>query len=288
MWFPPGQWTDWFTGATFTGPSEQTLTVPLDRTGVFVKAGGIVPEQAPMSHVGARPDAPTIIRVYPGAPGQFSLYQDAGTGTGYQHREYTLTAIDTWSSPGRDRVTRVSIGPAVGRYPGEPSTRSFSVRLDRLSAPDRVLLDGRRLPSWAWRYDAATDSVIVPVNGLSLRGSALITVRGSTEVSSPEPAAVELGIDPSTPLSLAAGTSTTVTTSEHNDGPGAARGLSVALSAPVGWTVTPASPVHAGDLSDGGAATQSWTVTAPAGSTSPATAALQAQATSPAPGGASG
>ena len=88
--------------------------------------------------------------------------------------------------------------------------------------------------------------MIVPVNGLSLRGSALITVRGSTAVSSPEPAAVELGIDPSTPLSLAAGTSTTVTTSEHNDGPGAARGLSVALSAPAGWTVTPASPVHAG------------------------------------------
>ena len=60
VWFPPGQWTDWFTGATFTGPSEQTLTVPLDRMPVFVKAGGIVPEQAPMSHVGARPGAPTI------------------------------------------------------------------------------------------------------------------------------------------------------------------------------------------------------------------------------------
>ena len=26
------------------------------------------------------PDAPTILRVYPGAAGQFSLYQDAGDG----------------------------------------------------------------------------------------------------------------------------------------------------------------------------------------------------------------
>jgi alpha-glucosidase (family GH31 glycosyl hydrolase) len=33
VWFPPGQWTDWFTGATFTGSSEQTLTVPLDPDG---------------------------------------------------------------------------------------------------------------------------------------------------------------------------------------------------------------------------------------------------------------
>jgi hypothetical protein len=119
----------------------------------------------------------------------------------------------------------------------------------------------------------------VPVAGLPLRGGAQITVRGATAISSPEPAAVALGIDPSTPLSLAAGASTTVTTTEHNDGPGDAKRISVSLTAPSGWTVTPASPVDAGNISDGGSATQSWTVTAPAGSTSPVTAALQANAT---------
>ena len=275
VWFPPGRWTDWFTGATFTGPSEQTLTVPLDRMPVFVKAGGIIPEQAPTSHVGARPDAPTIVRVYPGAPGRFSLYQDAGTGTGYEHGQYSLTQIGT--SPGRGGDIRVSIGPAAGRYPGQPGSRSFSVRLQGLTAPDAVLLEGRRLPPSAWRYAAAADTVIVPVASLPLRAGALITVRGASAISAPEPAAVSLGIDPSTPLSLAAGASTTVTTTEHDDGPGAANRISVSLSAPSGWTVAP-SAVRAGDLANGGAATQSWTVTAPAGSTSPATAALQAQA----------
>jgi alpha-glucosidase (family GH31 glycosyl hydrolase) len=278
VWFPPGQWTDWFTGATFTGPSEQTLTVPLDRMPVFVKAGGIVPEQAPMSHVGAKPDAPTTLRVYPGAAGQFSLYADAGDGTGYQRGQYSLTRIDSWSSPGQGRVTRVSVGPADGRYPGEPNSRSFSVRLERLTAPDAVLVDGRRLRASAWRYDSATDTVIVPVNGLPLRGSALITVRGATPITSAEPAAVDLSVDPSTPLSLPAGGSTTVTTTERDDGPGGASGLSVALSAPAGWAITPASPVSGGDLTDGQSATQSWTVTAPSGSTSPATATLIATA----------
>jgi len=43
VWFPPGTWTDWFTGATFQGPSTQTLTVR---------------------------DAPLTLRVYPGAPGR--------------------------------------------------------------------------------------------------------------------------------------------------------------------------------------------------------------------------
>jgi Glycosyl hydrolases family 31/Domain of unknown function (DUF5110)/NPCBM-associated, NEW3 domain of alpha-galactosidase/Carbohydrate binding module (family 6)/IPT/TIG domain len=275
VWFPPGQWTDWFTGATFSGPSEQTLTVPLDRMPVFVKAGGIVPEQAPMSHVGARPAAPTIVRVYPGAAGRFSLYQDAGTGTGYLHGEDSHTQIDTW--PSRDgRDTNVAIGPAAGRYPGQPSTRSFRVQIERLSAPDRVLLDGRRLDPGEWRYDQATRSVIVRIGDLPLRGGALITVKGATPIASAEPAAVDLSIDPSAPLSLQAGGSTTVKTTERDDGPGAARGLSVTLSAPAGWTVTPASPVSGGDLSDGASATQAWTVTAPSGSTSPATAALVA------------
>ena len=118
VWFPPGQWTDWFTGATFTGPSEQTLTVPLDRMPVFVKAGGIVPEQAPMSHVGAKPDAPTTLRVYPGDAGQFSLYADAGDGTGYQRGQYSLHAnrllVLARPGPGHPREHRPRRRPLPG------------------------------------------------------------------------------------------------------------------------------------------------------------------------------
>lgn len=275
VWFPPGQWTDWFTGATFSGPSERTLTVPLDRMPVFVKAGGVIPEQAPMSHVGARPDAPTTLRVYPGSSGYLSLYQDAGSGNGYEHGEDSQTPIATWPSRG-GRATNVAIGPANGVYPGQPSARSFTVRIERVSAPDQVLLDGRLLRRSAWRYDAATNTVIVPVDDLPLGRGAVVTEVGGSPVTSPEPAAVDLTIDPVSPLSLSPGASATVTTTERNAGPGNARGLSVTMSAPAGWTVTPASPVSAGTLSEGASKSQSWTVTAPAGSTSPVSATLVA------------
>jgi hypothetical protein len=288
VWFPPGQWTDWFTGATFTGPSEQTLTVPLDRMPVFVKSGGIIPEQPPMSHVGADPNAPTILRVYPGAAGRFSLYQDAGSGTGYEHGQASRTAIATWpggrSSRGNSRITSVEIGPASGRYPGQANPRSFTVQLERLTQPHLVLIDGRRVPRAGagnpsgWTYDPATHTLTVPVDNLPLSATAIITEIGGTAITSAEPAAVDLSISPSTPLSLAAGASTTVATTEHNDGPGSATGVSVSLSAPSGWTVKPASPVAAGNLIDGASATQSWTVTAPSGSASPVRAALQAEA----------
>jgi alpha-glucosidase (family GH31 glycosyl hydrolase) len=277
VWFPPGQWTDWFTGATFTGPAIRTLTVPLDRMPVFVRDGGIIPEQAPMSHVGARPNGPTTLRVYPGAYGRFSLYQDAGSGNGYEHGEDSHTEIATWPSlNGRD--TSVAIGPTQGRYPGQTSPRSFEVQIERVSAPDRVLLDGRRLPPGAWRYDRNTRTVTVAVADLPLRAGALITARGARPMSAPEPAAVDLTIDPAAPLSLPAGGSTTVTTTERDDGPGSARALAVSLSAPAGWTVKPASPVRAGALSAGASESQSWSVTAPNGASSPVTAALVATA----------
>ena len=281
VWFPPGEWTDWFTGATFTGPSTQTLSVPLSRMPVFVKDGGIVPEQAPMEHVGADPSAPTTLRVYPGAPGSFSLYQDAGSGNGYQHGQDSHTPIRTESSPAHQGTTSVTIAPAEGRFPGQQSTRSFKVEIERTGAPSRVELDGHTLSSSGWDYDAATGTLTVPVDNLPMSGSAVITETGGAPITSPEPAALDLTIDPSTPLSLAAGASATVTTTEQNDGPGSASGLSVGLTAPSGWTVTPTSPVQAAgaELADGDSATQSWTVTAPDGATSPVTGALQASLT---------
>ena len=46
VWIPPGRWVDYFTGATFTGPTTATMSVPLSRMPVFVRAGGIIPEQS--------------------------------------------------------------------------------------------------------------------------------------------------------------------------------------------------------------------------------------------------
>ena len=120
----------------------------------------------------------------------------------------------------------------------------------------------------------------VTVTGLARTASAQVTEIGGTSAAQVEPAAVDLSIDPSTPLSLSPGQSVLVKTTEHNDGPGDASGTSVTLAAPSGWTVTPSAPVSAGTIAAAASATQSWTVKAPASSgTSPETASLTAQAT---------
>ena len=307
VWFPPGTWTDWFTGATFNGPSTQTLTVPLDRMPVFVKAGGIIPEQAPMDHIGARPNAPLTLRVYPGRSGAFTLYQDAGSGTGYKKGQYSLTSITsgpgsgagagecrasqqvTGASAGQDPaaarsgslggIATVVIGPSCGTYPGQPGSRSFDVDMIGLSHPQQVLLDGRPLPAADWTYDPVSHTVEVTVAGLALSASARVTEIGGASVAQAEPAAVDLSIDPSEPISVSPGKSATVTTTEHNAGPGDASGTTVTLTGPDGWIVTPSTSAAPGTIAAGASVTQSWTVQAPASSaTSPETASLTAHA----------
>ena len=57
VWFPPGTWTDWFTGERYRGPATKKLEVPLERMPVFVRAGGLVPTLPPGGHDARRASA---------------------------------------------------------------------------------------------------------------------------------------------------------------------------------------------------------------------------------------
>jgi alpha-glucosidase (family GH31 glycosyl hydrolase) len=185
VWLPPGRWTDWFTGATFTGPSTQTLKVPLDRMPVFVKAGGIVPMQPPSSHASAAGSAPLTLRVFAGASGSYTMYDDAGQGLGYTQGQYTDTPIGYSSSASTSAVT---IGPARGSYPGEPAARRYTIDLAGLSAPQSVQVNGQTLPASGWSYDSATHTLKVPLPDVPAGSATTVTQTGGTAVQSPGPA----------------------------------------------------------------------------------------------------
>ncbi len=108
VWIPPGRWVDYFTGATFTGPATTTVSVPLSRMPVFVRAGGIIPEQTVLDHVldhGRRRSI--VLKVFSGSSGSFTLYGDSGTGLGYTKGQYTETPItDSVGSTGTPARTR--------------------------------------------------------------------------------------------------------------------------------------------------------------------------------------
>jgi alpha-glucosidase (family GH31 glycosyl hydrolase) len=213
VWFPPGAWEDYFTGATFTGPATETIDMPTSRMPVFVKAGGIVPLQPSASHASAAGSAPLTLRVYAGGSSSYSMYDDAGTGLGYQNGQSTETPI-SYAENSSAGTSTVTVGPATGSYPGEPASRSYTVDLIDLSQPTSVQLNGATLPTSGWTYTSATHTLQVPIPATSTSQTATVTQTGGSAVTVAEPpvtpstAPVITSVSPST---AAAGQQVTVT-----------------------------------------------------------------------------
>ncbi len=264
VWLPPGRWIDFFTGATFGGGRTVSVKVPLDRMPVFVKAGSVVARQPGTSHVTA-PSA-LAISAYAGGSGDFTLYSDAGEGQSQASARTRLSYRDhgSWSS--------LTIGADAGHYPGQPSRRTYTVDFVDVSAPKHVVAGLVPLPRSAWSYDAATATLHVRTGAVSTRFPLTISQIGGRAVTRPQPPAVSLSLDPATPMTGGGAVTATLT----NAGPGSITGAAVTVSAPAGWTVTPAGPAAVGTVAAGASKSVAFNVTAPSGG---GTAALHASAT---------
>jgi VCBS repeat-containing protein len=160
VWFPPGQWTDYFTGRTYTGGTTQDVTTGLDTMPVFIKAGGIMPTRThDVTDDVRNPLTDVTLTIAPGASGAYRLYEDGGatTSPGTPGHSST-TAIRYTESAGRHTVT---IGGASGGFPGQVTHRRWTLSFVGATAPTTVTADGRPLPAGAWHWAADTRTLTV-------------------------------------------------------------------------------------------------------------------------------
>ena len=92
-WIPPGIWTDFFTGKSYSGPREAVLCRPLNRQAVLARPGAIVPidGRRKQRNSADNPDALDIL-VFPGASNTFNLYEDNGQDFGKE--AYTCISLE--------------------------------------------------------------------------------------------------------------------------------------------------------------------------------------------------
>jgi hypothetical protein len=82
VWLPEGGWYDFFTGEYHEGGTWHAVYGGLNDMPLYAKAGGIVP-LAPATDWGGVENPPRlIVRVFAGADGEFTLYEDDGTQNG--------------------------------------------------------------------------------------------------------------------------------------------------------------------------------------------------------------
>jgi alpha-glucosidase/alpha-D-xyloside xylohydrolase len=123
VYLPPGEWYDWWTNAKAAGGRTISRAVDLSTMPIFVRAGAIVPVD-PVRQYTSQPLAePTTIRVYRGANGQYTLYEDDGVSQDYLRARGGWVRL-TW----HDRDGRLTLEPgAPAGATNTIGTRSFQV-----------------------------------------------------------------------------------------------------------------------------------------------------------------
>ena len=117
-------WYDFWTGQSYKGGQTVTLQTTFDRVPMFVRAGSILPLGPEMQYIGEKAWDNLELRVYPGADGSFTLYEDEGDNYNYEHGRYT-TITFTWN----DKARTLTIGQRQGEYPGMLTSRQFTIVL---------------------------------------------------------------------------------------------------------------------------------------------------------------
>lgn len=117
-----GDWYDFWTNQRYPGGQTVTREAPLDIIPLYVRAGSIIPMGPVVQYATEKPDAPLEIRVYPGADGRFTIYEDDNETYAYEHGQSARYEL-CWN----DAKRTLSIGARQGSFPGMVRQRQLNI-----------------------------------------------------------------------------------------------------------------------------------------------------------------
>jgi alpha-D-xyloside xylohydrolase len=124
LYLPDASWTDFWTGKREQGSRGILAAAPLDILPLYVRAGSILPLGPDLEYSDELPADPLEIRVYPGADGAFTLYEDQGDSYDYEKGAYAFIPL-AWD----DKAQTLTLGAREGSFPGMLEKRTFHVVL---------------------------------------------------------------------------------------------------------------------------------------------------------------
>jgi alpha-D-xyloside xylohydrolase len=122
VYLPDAKWFDFWSGRVQQGGHAIEAAAPIDRLPLYVRAGSILPLGPEMEWSSEKPEDPIELRVYPGADGDFTLYEDENDGYDYEKGVYATIPLH-WD----DAQHTLTIGDRKGEFPGMLRSRTFKV-----------------------------------------------------------------------------------------------------------------------------------------------------------------
>ena len=93
VYLPRGEWYDWWTNEKLTGGRWVVRPVDLSTMPLYVRAGAVLPIDPVRQYTSQRVDRPLALRIYRGADGSASLYEDDGQSLDYLENGAVITRM---------------------------------------------------------------------------------------------------------------------------------------------------------------------------------------------------
>jgi alpha-D-xyloside xylohydrolase len=122
VYLPEAKWYGFWSGVSVRGPVAIAAPAPLDQLPLYIRAGSILPLGPEMEWSTEKPEDPIELRVYRGADGDFTLYEDENDNYDYEKGVHATIPLH-WD----DAKQRLTIGDRAGQFPGMLETRTFQV-----------------------------------------------------------------------------------------------------------------------------------------------------------------
>jgi len=136
VYLPAGKWYDWWTADPEVGGRSVQRAVDLATMPIYVRAGAILPVDPIRQYTGQKVDEPMTLKIYRGANGTYTLYDDDGTSLEYLQGDTVQTRFK-WD----DLAKKLSIEPASK----QKANRTFKIELIPDSVTKKIQYTGQRL-----------------------------------------------------------------------------------------------------------------------------------------------
>jgi alpha-D-xyloside xylohydrolase len=115
-------WYNFWTGETAAAGTSVQAAAPVKTLPLFVRPGAIIPMGPFLQYSNEKPSDPIELRIYRGADGHFTLYEDEGDTYDYEKGQYATIPI-AW----HESTHTLEIGARTGSFPGMLKEHTFNI-----------------------------------------------------------------------------------------------------------------------------------------------------------------
>lgn len=144
VYLPAGAWYDWWDNSRHNGGTTVTRRVDLATMPIYVRAGAIIPFDPVRQYMAQPVTEPTTLKVYSGANGEFTMYEDDGNSQAYLQNQGTWTKL-SWDDAAKKLKIAAAPPAASAAIPPNPVARprEFKVQMLPAGTVKTVTYDGR-------------------------------------------------------------------------------------------------------------------------------------------------